>query len=194
MSLKGTNSIASGETRRKPLTIQPSLKGRHIRQCRGDVAGGDHTLMAQTLVSLYVHIIFSTKYRRNIILPEDEPDLFAYMGGIANNNESKLLAAVGTANHVHLLASQSKKIGVSELVGDIKRDSSVWIKDRGIRYAQFHWQDGYGAFSVGYTQLNAVKRYIARQKEHHARISFEDEFRYFLKKYDMEYDERYVWD
>lgn len=150
--------------------------------------------MAQTLVSLYVHIIFSTKYRANIIGPEVEPDLFAYMGGIANNNKSKLLAANGTANHVHLLASLTKNLALSEFVGDIKRDSSVWIKTQDSRYSKFHWQDGYGAFSVGYTQLNAVKKYIARQKEHHAQVSFEDEFRYFLKKYNVEYDERYVWD
>lgn len=130
----------------------------------------------------------------NILQPEVEADLFAYMGGIANNNKSKLLAAGGTANHVHLLASLSKNIALSELVGDIKRDSSVWIKDQGLRYSKFHWQDGYGAFSVGYTQLNVVKKYIARQKEHHARVSFEDEFRYFLKKYNVEYDERFIWD
>jgi putative transposase len=150
--------------------------------------------MAQTLVSLYVHIIFSTKYRRNLIQPETESELFAYMGGIANNNESKLLAAGGVPDHIHLLVSMSKKIGVGELVGDIKRSSSVWIKTQDPLYRNFHWQDGYGAFSVGYTQLNAVKKYIARQKEHHARVSFQDEFRYFLKKYGVEYDERYVWD
>jgi len=150
--------------------------------------------MAQTLVSLYVHIIFSTKNRINIIQPEVEPGLFAYMGGIANNNKSKLLAAGGTENHVPLLASLSKNICLSEFVGDIKRDSSVWIKTQGSLYRKFHWQDGYGAFSVGYTQIDSVKRYIARQKEHHARVSFEDEFRYFLKKYKVEYDERFIWD
>jgi putative transposase len=149
--------------------------------------------MAQTLVSLYIHIIFSTKHRSKIIQPEVEPGLFAYMGGIANNNKSKLLAAGGTDDHVHLLASLSKNICLSEFVGDIKRDSSVWIKTQGNIYSNFHWQDGYGAFSVGYTQLPAVKRYIARQKEHHAGVSFKDEFRYFLNKYGVEYDERFVW-
>ena len=150
--------------------------------------------MAQTLVSLYVHIIFSTKYRQDIILPEDEPELYAYIGGIANNNGSKLLSGGGTANHAHLLTSLSKKIGLSDFVGDVKRSSSLWIKKLGPRYSKFHWQDGYGAFSVGYTQLPAVKRYIARQKEHHAKVSFQDEFRYFLKKYNVDYDERFVWD
>jgi putative transposase len=149
--------------------------------------------MAQTLVSLYVHIVFSTKNRIDIIEPEIEADLYAYMGGIFNNNGSKLLSAGGTGNHSHLLASLGKNIGLSELVGDVKRDSSVWLKDKGSRYANFHWQDGYGTFSVGYTQLNDVKRYIANQKQHHAAKSFEDELRYFLDKYHVDYDEEYIW-
>jgi len=150
--------------------------------------------IAQTLVKLYVHIIFSTKNRANLILPEIEEELFAYFGGISNNNNSKLIAAGGIENHVHLLVSMSKNIELSRFVGDLKRDSSKWIKTKDNVSHSFQWQDGYGAFSVGYTQLNAVKKYISRQKEHHARVSFEDEFRYFLKKYGVDYDERYVWD
>lgn len=150
--------------------------------------------MAQTLVKLSVHIIFSTKNRADLISPEIEEELFSYIGGISNNNQSKLLAANGTKNHVHLLVSMSKNIELSELVGDIKRDSSKWIKTKGKDHGQFQWQDGYGAFSVGYTQIEDVEKYIANQKTHHAKISFEDEFRYFLNKYDMDYDERYVWD
>ena len=150
--------------------------------------------MAQTLVKLYVHIIFSTKNRADLILPEIEEELFAYFGGISNNNNSKLLAAGGTENHLHLLVSMSKNIELSELVGDIKRDSSKWIKTKGNSFRAFQWQDGYGAFSVGYTQIEDVKKYIANQKSHHLKISFEDEFRYFLNKYEVDYDERYVWD
>lgn len=149
--------------------------------------------MAQTLVKLYVHIIFSTKHRADLIQPEIEEELFAYIGGISNNNNSKLLAANGTRNHIHLLVSMSKNIELSKLVGDIKRDSSKWIKTKESAYHLFQWQDGYGAFSVGYTQIEDVKKYIANQKAHHANVSFEDEFRYFLNKYDVEYDERYVW-
>jgi putative transposase len=149
--------------------------------------------MAQTLVKLYAHIIFSTKHRADLILPEIENDLFAYIGGIANNNNSKLIAANGTKNHIHLLISISKNIALSEFVGDIKRDSSKWIKTKDNSYRNFQWQDGYGAFSVGYTQIDDVKKYIANQKEHHAKINFEDEFRYFLKKYNVEFEERYVW-
>ena len=150
--------------------------------------------MAQTLVKLYIHIIFSTKHRADLILPDVEEELYAYFGGIANNNNSKLLAGGGTANHVHLLVSMSKNISLSEFVGDLKRDTSKWIKTKSGISPNFHWQDGYGAFSMGYTQLEDVKKYIANQKEHHAKVSFEDEFRYFLKKYGVEYDERYVWD
>jgi len=150
--------------------------------------------MAQTLVKLYVHIIFSTKHRADLIQPEIEEELFAYIGGISNNNNSKLLAANGTRNHIHLLVSMSKNIELSKLVGDIKRDSSKWIKTKESAYHSFQWQNGYGAFSVGYTQIEDVKKYIANQKAHHANVSFEDEFRYFLNKYDVEYDERYVWD
>lgn len=150
--------------------------------------------MAQTLVSLQVHIIFSTKSRADLITPEIERDLFSYIGGILNNNKSKLLAANGTTDHVHLLISLSKHIGLSELVGDIKRDSSVWIKTQDSQFKNFHWQDGYGAFSIGQSQVKTVKDYIARQKIKHKQVDFKDEFRDFLHRYEVEYDERYVWD
>ena len=150
--------------------------------------------MAQTLVSLHVHVIFSTKHRRKLIRTEVESGLFDYIGGIVNNNKSKLLAAGGTSNHIHLLISLYKNLGLSELVGDIKRGSSSWMKSAEFSHPKFGWQDGYGAYSVGHTQLNAVSRYIATQKEHHSGVSFEDEFRYFLNKYGVEYDEQFVWD
>jgi putative transposase len=149
--------------------------------------------MAQTLVSLYVHIVFSTKNRVDMIQTDVEEELWAYIGGILKNNKSKLLASNGTQNHIHLLISLGKTIALSELVGDIKRDSSKWIKTFGEHYQNFQWQDGYGAFSVGYTQIEDVKTYIANQKIHHAKTTFEDELRYFLNKYEVEYDENYIW-
>jgi len=150
--------------------------------------------MAQTLVSLLIHVIFSTKHRADLITPEIEPELFAYLGGIARNHHSPLLAGNGTSNHVHLLLSQSKTVALSELIGDLKRDSSKWLKSKGRQFADFHWQDGYGAFSIGQSNLAAVKTYIARQKEHHRQRTFQEEFLAFLKKYNVEYDERYIWD
>jgi REP element-mobilizing transposase RayT len=149
--------------------------------------------MAQTLVSLQVHVIFSTKNRLELITPEIEPDLFAYIGGILHNNKSKLIAANGTADHIHLLISLSKNIGLSELIGDIKRDSSAWIKTQDSQFSNFHWQDGYGAFSIGQSQVKTVKDYIARQKIKHDKVDFKDELREFLRKYEIEFDERYLW-
>lgn len=150
--------------------------------------------MPQSLANLLVHIIFSTKNRADLILPEVEEDLFAYVGGIATNNKSKLLAANGTTNHVHLLVSLSKNIALSEFIGDVKRDSSKWLKTQGAELGDFGWQDGYGAFSIGQSQTLTVKNYIARQKEKHQKIGFKNEFREFLRKYEVPFDERYVWD
>lgn len=149
--------------------------------------------MAQTLVSLLVHVIFSTKHRADLITPEIESELFAYIGGVLNNNKSKLIAANGTTNHVHLLVSLSKTISLSELVGDLKRDSSAWIKTKGQEFADFHWQDGYGAFSIGQSQMTTVKNYIEQQKIKHQKINFEDELRKFLRKYEIDFDENYIW-
>ena len=150
--------------------------------------------MAQTLVQIFIHAVFSTKNRADMITPEIETELFAYMGGIAANNNSKLVAANGTANHIHLLILLSKTIGISEIVGDIKRNSSRWIKSKGDKFKTFGWQDGFAAFSVGQTQIPMVKEYIAKQKEKHDSRKFEDEMRMFYDKYEIEFDERYVWD
>jgi REP element-mobilizing transposase RayT len=148
--------------------------------------------MAQTLTSLLVHLIFSTKNRARLITPEVEPELFAYIGGILKNNQSRLLAG-GTSDHVHLLVSQSKNIAVSELLKDVKKDSSSWIKTQGREFRDFHWQDGYGAFSFGNHDLPALKRYVATQKEHHKKEPFQEELIRLLEESGIEYDERYLW-
>jgi putative transposase len=149
--------------------------------------------MAQTLTSLLVHIVFSTKHRQLIITPEIEPHLFAYMGGILRNNNSRLLTAGGTMDHIHLLVSQSKNIALSELVMDVKKDSSSWIKTQDRAFRNFHWQDGYGGFSVGVAEVPRLRRYIGNQKEHHRKVTFQEELLQFLKEYEIEYDERYLW-
>ncbi len=150
--------------------------------------------MPQSLATLLVHIVFSTKNRANLIAPEIENELFAYIGGIVKNNQSVLIAANGTPNHIHLLISLSKNIALSPLIGDIKRDSSKWVKTKDAKFSNFHWQDGYGAFSIGQSQAETVKRYIEKQKNKHQIVTFEDEFREFLHKYQIPFDERYVWD
>lgn len=143
---------------------------------------------------MLVHIVFSTKNRVDLITPDIENDLYGYISGIVENNKSKLILANGTENHVHLLVSLGKVLSVSELVGDIKRDSSKWIKTNGVKFANFSWQEGYGAFSVGQTEGETVMKYIENQKAHHKTKDYKTEFHGFLKKYNIEYDERYVWD
>lgn len=150
--------------------------------------------MPQSLVRNLIHVCFSTKNRVDLIRPEIENELFAYMHGIVENNKSKLILANGTTNHIHLLISLGKVISISELIGDIKRDSSSWIKKQDTGFYNFYWQEGYGAFSVGQTEDDAVIKYIASQKDHHKTKDYKTEFRGFLKKYKIEYDERYVWD
>jgi REP element-mobilizing transposase RayT len=150
--------------------------------------------MAQTLVSLLIHIVFSTKHRQDFITPDIEPHLYAYLGGIAKQYQSRLLSAGGTANHVHLLVSQSKNMALSDLLEELKKSSSKWIKTQGTEFRRFHWQDGYGAFSIGASQIPAVKAYLARQKQHHQKKSFQEEFLELLEKYGIEYNEKYLWD
>ena len=148
--------------------------------------------MAQTLVSLLVHLVFSTKNRADFITHDIEPDLFAYLSGILNHHGSRCLAAGGTTNHVHLLVSMSKNVALSALVGELKKSSSKWIKTKGKEFRDFGWQDGYGAFSIGESNVAALKRYIYRQKEHHRGRTFESEILSLLGKYGVRYDERYL--
>ena len=149
--------------------------------------------MSQTLTSLLVHLVFSTKERIPIITPEVEPDLFAYIGGILRNHQSRLLDAGGTHDHVHLLVSQSKNIAVAQLLKEVKGSSSSWIKTQGKEFRNFHWQDGYGAFSFGIRDLPGLQRYVANQKEHHQVRTFKEELIQLLEENGIEYDERYVW-
>jgi len=148
--------------------------------------------MAQTLTSFYFHLIFSTKNRVELIRQDIESELFAYIGGILNNHDSKLLSAGGTANHIHLLLSLNKNLKFPDLVGAIKRNSSKWIKTKGGMLSKFDWQDGYSAFTVGHSQLAAVKSYIANQKTHHATVLFEDEMREIYGRSEMSFDEEFV--
>ena len=149
--------------------------------------------MPQSLVKILVHMVWSTKDRVRMITPEFEPQLFGYISGIITNNGGRMIIAGGDADHMHLLASVGR-IAISELIGDIKRDSSSWIKEQDTRFAQFYWQRGYGAFSIGQSQVPAVSKYIRDQKEHHRTQNYQDEFRALCAKYEVEIDERFCWD
>lgn len=126
-----------------------------------------------------------------LIPVELEPQLFGYISGIITNNGGRMIIAGCDADHIHILISLGR-MDVSELIGDIKRETSKWMKLHGA--AKFYWQRGYGAFSIGQSQVDAVSRYIRNQKEHHKKQTFQDEFRTLCEKYDVEIDERYCWD
>ena len=156
---------------------------------------GTNSHVAQTVFSAYFHIVFSTKNRFAFLTPEIETELYAYIGGILRSFDARLIAAGGTANHIHLLISIGKNHLLPDLVGAIKRDSSKWLKTKGGKMmVKFAWQDGYSAFSVGHTQIATVKGYLIRQKEHHHKTLFEDEMRGFYRKYGIDVDEKYAWD
>jgi len=149
--------------------------------------------MAQTLTRLLVHVIFSTKDRRNLIDPQVEPALHAYLGGICRNQTSPALAIGGIENHVHLLISLSKNLALADLLMNMKKESSRWIKTKGTTFADFQWQDGYGGFSIGESQVGAVVGYIHNQKERHKTMTFEEELVALAQLYGVEFDPRYLW-
>ena len=116
------------------------------------------------------------------------------MASIFRTLKSPTLPINGTTNHIHILFSLARVISIADLVQEVKTESSKWIKKKGSEFANFHWQSGYGAFSIGQSQVSSLKRYIHNQKRHHQRVTFQEEYRKFLKRYQIEYDERYVWD
>ena len=150
--------------------------------------------MPQSLSSILIHLIFSTKNREPFLTPEIDAELYPYLASILKSMKSPALIINGTSDHLHTLFSLSRVVTIADLVEEIKTESSKWIKTKGPEFRSFHWQSGYGAFSIGQSQVTTVKRYIQRQKEHHRRVTFQDEYRKFLEAYDIEYDERYVWD
>ena len=149
--------------------------------------------MGQSLSKVYAHIVFSTKNREDWIDDEIESDLFSYIGGICKSLECNPVQIGGYRNHVHILCTLSKKISQVKLLEDVKKGSSKWMKTKGIAYQNFFWQDGYGIFSISAYDVDRVKDYIQNQRMHHQQSSFQDEFRSFMKKHDIQYDERYVW-
>jgi putative transposase len=150
--------------------------------------------MAQSLAKLYVHLIFSTKNRQAILAEEIRPDLHDYLGGILRDLECPAIEINTESDHVHLLFSLARTVTLSDVVANIKRGSTTWLKSRNGVYSEFHWQAGYGAFSVSQSALDEVRAYIRNQREHHRRLSFQDEFRAFLRRHSIAFDEAYVWD
>ena len=151
--------------------------------------------MAQSLAKILLHTVFSTKDRRPFL--RDEPlreELHRYLGGILTHLDCQPLIIGGVEDHVHLLFALSRTATVADVVKELKRGSSVWLKTKSPALADFAWQNGYGVFSIGQSQVEAARAYVAGQAEHHRKISFQDELRELLRRYEIEFDERYVWD
>jgi putative transposase len=151
--------------------------------------------MPQSLAQIYLHIVFSTKNRRAFLQnPSIRDEAHKYLGGTCNKLECPVLRVGGVADHVHILCRFGRTIHVADLVKELKRDSSQWLKTKAADLAEFYWQSGYGAFSVSPSHVELLRDYIARQEDHHQTESFQEEFRRLLIKYGLEWDERYVWD
>lgn len=151
--------------------------------------------MPQSLAKVYVHIVFSTKYRYPFLTDKNiRSEMHAYLGGTCNELDSPVLTVGGVADHVHVLCRLTRNLSIAKVVGDMKRSSSKWIKTKGTLLRKFAWQNGYGAFSVGQSEVERVRKYIEGQEEHHRRKAFQEEYRSFLNEFGVEYDERYVWD
>ena len=148
--------------------------------------------MPQSLVNLMVHLVFSTKERRPFITPPLAERLYPYLGGIARNNGFRLLASGGMPDHVHLLVSLSAILPLAKAVQLLKGNSSKWVHEN--FNLPFEWQRGYGAFSIGVSDYDRTVNYIRDQATHHVKSSFEDEYRAFLERNGVPFDERYVFD
>jgi REP element-mobilizing transposase RayT len=148
--------------------------------------------MSHTVVNCLIHAVFSTKHRRNLISEDVRPRLWAYLGGIARENDMKALAVGGTANHAHVLLMLPATLSVAKAMQLLKGGSSKWVHDTFPTHVAFQWQEGYGAFSIGVSAVEQTVAYIENQETHHAGRSFEDEYRAFLDRHGVACEDRYV--
>ena len=150
--------------------------------------------MANTYSQITIHIVFAVKYRENLLKTKNREELYKYISGIIKNKNQKLLAINGASDHVHILIGMSPSIALSDLVRDIKNNSSKFINDKKWILGKFQWQEGYGAFSYSRSQRPEIINYINNQEEHHKKASFREEYLNILKKFDVEYNDEYLFE
>ncbi|WP_442902264.1 IS200/IS605 family transposase [Flavobacterium sp. C4GT6] len=148
--------------------------------------------MANTYTQIHLQFVFAIKYRASLISPVWKKELYLYISGIVENNGHKLLAINGMPDHIHIFIGMRPTQSVSDLLQDIKRNSSLWINKKGFVKGKFEWQEGYGAFSYSKSHVQNVINYIHKQEEHHKKQSFKEEYLEFLKKFDIDYNEKYI--
>lgn len=150
--------------------------------------------MPQSLARLHIHLIYSTKNRELLITGEIRETLHAYTATVLQNLGCASVLINSVEDHIHLLFDLARTVAVSQVVEDVKKSSSKWIKTQAPEFATFAWQTGYGAFAVSESNVEVVRRYIANQREHHRKKTFQEEYRAFLTRHNVSFDERYVWD
>jgi len=150
--------------------------------------------MAGTYSQIYIQIVFAVKNRDALILPEWEERLYQYITGIVQNKGQKMIAVNGTSNHIHIFIGMQSSCCLSDLVRKIKKSSNEFIKDNRLSKFRFAWQEGYGAFSYSRSQIDAVAKYVMNQKSHHRKVTFKEEYIEFLNKFQIEYDEKYLFE
>ena len=150
--------------------------------------------MPQSLSNILIHLIWSTKDRHPWLTPGIREKTHAFLAGAVRQMDCEAYRVGGVADHVHLALRLSRTLSVADLVKEVKTASSKWLKEQDPAFTGFHWQQGYGAFSLGMSQKETLLHYIDTQKEHHRTRTFQDEYREFLQKYGVDYDERHVWD
>ena len=148
--------------------------------------------MANTYTQIHIQFIFAVKYRDGVIRSSWKDELYKYITGIAKNNNHKLICINGTSDHIHILVGLRPTQSISDLLQDIKGNSSKWINEKKFTKTKFEWQEGYGAFSYGKSQVKDVITYIENQEQRHQKKTFKEEYLDFLKKFEIDYDEKYI--
>jgi|SRR3990167_5478027 len=150
--------------------------------------------MAGTFTQIYIQAIFAVNGRSNLLQKPWSDEVFKYMAGIIKNKGQKPIIVNGVANHVHMFVGLQPAMAVSDLVRDVKNNTTNFINDRKLIRGKFSWQEGYGAFSYAHSQIETVYNYILRQEEHHKQKTFKEEYSDFLKKFNVEFNEKYLFD
>lgn len=176
------------------MLAQGDALGIHRKQSQALKGRPIDERMPQSLARIYLHLIFSTKDRAPTITDEIRDPLHGYMATVLKNLGCHANLINSVEDHVHLLFELGRTVAVSKVVEDIKKSSSKWIKTQPGGVADFAWQNGYGVFSVSHSNFEAVRDYIANQREHHRKRTFQEELRTLLEKHGVDYDERYIWD
>jgi len=148
--------------------------------------------MANTFSQIYIQIVFAVSNRQSLITADFKEELYKYIAGIIRNHGQKLISINGTPDHVHILIGLRPAMAIADLVREIKADSTIFINNKKLVHVRFNWQEGYGAFSYGHSQLDSIIGYIQNQETHHSRRSFKDEYLSLLRKFDIAFEDKYV--